>query len=150
MNITLTELKIKFKTFSALSTTELYEILRARSQIFMLEQKIICQDMDRIDYDSLHCFIEHNGSVIAYLRAFLTQDKTVQIGRVLTTTHGIGLGKKLISEAIPIIAEHFCCNTLELHAQSYAKGFYEKLGFEVISKEFMEEGVPHVTMTRTL
>ena len=84
---------LKAKRFCELTTTELYEIIRARTEIFLLEQGIICQDLDRVDYDSLHCFIEQNGAVVAYLRAFAKKDEphTVKIGRVLSLTHGIGL-----------------------------------------------------------
>ena len=138
------ELKAKF--FDQLSTQELYEILRARAEIFLLEQRIICQDMDGVDHHSLHCFLEQDGKVLAYLRAFPTQDGAVQIGRVLSVTHGIGLGKALMQRALPVIRETYRCHRFTMHAQKQALGFYEKLGFYVTSPEFLEEGVPHVSM----
>ena len=57
------------KTFDELTTKELYEILKSRSQIFTIEQNIHCQDMDDIDYNSLHCYIMDDNKVVAYLRA---------------------------------------------------------------------------------
>ena len=57
------ELKIKF--FDELTTRELYEIARARTEIFLMEQRIVCQDLDRVDYDSLHCFLEEDGKLLA-------------------------------------------------------------------------------------
>ena len=145
-------MQFKSKTFSELSVTELYEIVRARTEIFLMEQKIICRDFDGIDYDSLHCFIEDGGKVVAYLRAFRKKDSydTVVIGRVLSLTHKIGLGKKLMLESIPEIAQHFNCKKISLHSQKHAKGFYERLGFCVTSGEFLEEGIVHVEMELTL
>lgn len=141
-------MKLKIKTFNELTTTELYEILRARSEIFLLEQKIICQDLDRKDYDSLHCFFEENGAVKAYLRAFVPDNspEAVKIGRVLSITHGIGLGTRIMTEAIPEITKRFGCKKIVVNAQKHAQGFYETLGFKVVSGEFLEEGVVHVKM----
>ncbi len=138
------ELKIKF--FDELTTRELYEILRARTEIFLMEQRIVCRDADGVDYDSLHCFLEEDGKVAAYLRAFCTEDGVAQIGRVLSIPHGIGLGRRLMNAAIPEIKSRLGCEVITLHAQTHAQGFYEKLGFAVTSPDFLEEGVPHVTM----
>ena len=118
------------KFFDELTTRELYEIVRARTEIFLLEQKIICQDFDGVDYDSLHCFLE----------------ETVKIGRVLSLTHGIGLGKELLNKSIPEIKRKLNCNNITLHSQKHAQGFYEKLGFTATSPDFIEEGIPHVAM----
>ncbi len=140
------ELKHKMKFFDELTTRELYEIVCARTEIFLMEQRIICRDFDGIDYDSLHCFLEADGKVMAYLRAYRTDNETVKIGRVLSITHGIGLGTRLMEVSIPAIKRKLPCKTIILHAQSHAQAFYEKLGFSVTSPEFLEEGVPHVAM----
>lgn len=134
--------------FGELTTTELYEIIRSRSSVFLLEQGIICQDLDRVDYDSLHCFIEQDGEVVAYLRAFRKENSTdtVKIGRVLSLTHGIGLGTRIMTESVPKIKEAFNCKRITLNAQKHAQGFYERLGYSVVSGEFLEEGVVHVKM----
>ncbi|MBR2376409.1 MAG: GNAT family N-acetyltransferase [Clostridia bacterium] len=139
-------MQFKYKYFNELSVSELYEIVRARTEIFLLEQKIICQDFDGEDYNALHCFIEDNGKVVAYLRAYKIDKNTVKIGRVLTITHGIGLGKELMNKSMPIILEKFNGLKITLNAQSYAKGFYEKCGFKVVSNEFLEENIPHLKM----
>ena len=138
-------MKLKIKFFDELTTRELYEIVRARTAIFLMEQKIICQDFDGVDYDSLHCFLEENGKVLAYLRAYRTEEG-IKLGRVLSITHGIGLGARLMREAMPEIRKRFGCPRLVLHAQKHAQGFYEKLGFAVTSPDFLEEGIPHVAM----
>ena len=74
------------KFFDELSPQEVYEILKARAEIFVVEQKILYQDMDDIDYKSLHCFFVRNGKTAAYLRAFPVDGNgnVVRIGRVLT------------------------------------------------------------------
>ena len=133
------------KTFPELSAKEIYEILKARMEVFLLEQNIVCLDIDGVDYDALHVFLEENGTVVAYLRAFSYED-CVKIGRVLTREHGKGLGRKLMLEALARIREHFGCEKIVLHSQKHAEGFYEKFGFVTVSDEYLEEGVVHVTM----
>lgn len=139
-------MEFKTKVFDELTSRELYEIVRARTEVFLLEQKIICQDFDRVDYDSLHCFLEDGGEVVAYLRAFVDEKGEIRIGRVLSTTHKIGLGGTLMKSSIPEIRKHFGKNKISLHAQKQAQGFYEKLGFITCSDEFIEDGVIHVEM----
>ena len=139
-------METKIKRFDELTARELYEIVRSRTEIFLLEQRIICQDFDGIDYDSLHCFIESEGRVVAYLRAYPAENGNVKIGRVLSLTHGIGLGTILMKESLPEIKKCWPGRKITLHAQKHAKGFYERFGFSVTSPEFLEEGVPHVEM----
>lgn len=136
------------KNFNELTTTELYEILKARTQVFLLEQNICCMDMDDVDYNSRHYFLEENGKVMAYLRAFYADDskKTVRIGRVLTVNHGVGLGAEIMNKAISDIRKTMPCENICLNSQKYAIGFYEKFGFKTVSEEFLEEGILHVTM----
>ena len=135
------------KTFPELSAKEIYEILKARMEVFLLEQKIVCLDIDGIDYDALHVFLEENGTVSGFLRAFRVDD-AVKIGRVLTREHGKGLGRTLMEKALPEIEKHFDCGKIMLHSQKHAEGFYEKFGFVTVSGEYLEEGVVHVTMER--
>ena len=140
-------MKLITKFFDELTTHELYEIVRARTEIFLLEQKIICQDFDRIDYDSLHCFLWEDGKVMAYLRAFCAEDGSVKIGRVLSVTHGIGLGTRLMNASLPEISKKLNRKTITIHAQKHAQSFYETIGFIATSPDFLEEGIPHVAMT---
>ena len=139
-------MKLQVKFFKELTTRELYEIVRSRTEIFLLEQHIICQDFDGVDYDALHCFLEEDGKVLAYLRAFTVGEGTAKVGRVLSITHNMGHGTKLMTEAFPYIQEKLGCDRIVVHAQKTAQGFYEKLGFIVTSPDYLEEGIPHVTM----
>lgn len=140
------------KTFSELSATELYEIMKSRMEIFLLEQGIVCMDLDDVDYDSLHCFFTDGKKVTAYLRAFVSDEENnvVTIGRVLTLEHGTGLGRELIKNSIDAVRKYFSCDKISVHAQKQAEGFYEKMGFFTVSDEFLEEGVVHVTMEMEL
>lgn len=134
------------KQFNELTTTELYEILKARSEIFIIEQNILYQDMDNVDYDSLHCFFVEDNKVVAYLRAFYKEDNVVKLGRVLTLQHGNGMGKDLLEQSLIAIKEKMKCKKICMDAQKYAVGFYEKFGFKVTSDDFLEEGIVHNTM----
>ena len=136
------------KAFGQLSTGELYEILKARTEIFLMEQDIKYQDKDDIDYDSVHCFIKDGEKVVAYLRAFYKEeDKSiVQVGRVLSLYHGMGLGQLLMENSIRVIKRKMQCKRISMDAQVHAIGFYEKLGFQVTSDVFVEAGLEHVIM----
>ena len=138
------------KKFNELTTVELYEILKSRTEIFLLEQRIICQDLDNKDYESLHCFFVEKERVIAYLRAFCSGEGVVTIGRVLTLEHKKGLGSELMKKSIDAIKKEFDCKKIAVHAQKQAVGFYEKMGFLTVSDEFLEEGVLHLTMEMSL
>lgn len=136
------------KEFNELDTIELYEILKARSEIFNIEQNIHYQDMDNIDYKSLHCFFMEENKVNAYLRAYYEGDNRniVKIGRVLTLEHGKGIGKEFFTKSLIAIKDKMKCKKIIIDAQKYAIGFYEKFGFQIISDDFLEEGIVHVAM----
>ena len=141
-------MKLIAKYFEELTTTELYEILKARSEIFVVEQNCVYQDLDGTDYRSLHVFGEEDGKILAYLRAFEKENEvgTVQMGRVLSVQHGVGHGGEILKEGIRIIREKMNPERIYIEAQCYAIGFYEKVGFQVCSEEFLEDGIPHVEM----
>lgn len=135
------------KSFGELSKEELYEILKARCQIFIVERGMRCQDMDGMDQVSRHFMLEEGGKIFAYLRAFYDEaEGAVKIGRVLTVTHGIGLGAKLMRFAIEDIKKNMEVSKIYVDAQKHAVGFYEKMGFKSVSGEFLEEGVVHIRM----
>ena len=139
-------MNLTIKKFEELSSHELYEILKARAEIFIMEQNIHYQDMDDVDYRSLHFFFMEKDRVEAYLRAFYDDDNNVRIGRVLTIIHGKGTGRELMEKSISAIKEKMNCKKISLHAQKYAVGFYEKFGFKTISDDFIQEGIVHVVM----
>lgn len=137
------------KHFKELSTTELYEILKTRSEIFVVEQDCVYQDLDDKDQDAVHVFCwNDSGRVAATLRVFWKDEGVAQIGRVVTHEHGKGLGGRLLHKGVEIAIEKLKAKKIYLEAQEYAIGYYAKEGFEVVSEPFLEDGIPHVKMER--
>ncbi len=137
------------KHFDELSTNELYEILKTRAEIFVVEQDCVYQDLDDKDQDAIHVFCLNNqGRVAGCLRVFMKdkEKKIAQIGRVVTLEHGKGLGGRLLRKGVDVAESFFDADSIYLEAQKYATGYYEKAGFKVVSDEFLEDGIPHVQM----
>ena len=146
------DMELKIKAFEELSLHELYEIMRIRCAVFVVEQECVYQDIDGIDERAVHVFYEHENSIYGYLRLFYKDDdhRTVQIGRVLSTERGRGFGLKVLHEGVQYAIETKKAETLYLEAQTYAIGFYQREGFEAVSDEFLEDGIPHVKMIRQI
>ena len=130
----------KIKRFEEMTTTELYEILRVRSEVFVVEQTCIYQDLDLKDKKAYHLFCENNGEIAAYLRIL---DKGVSypeisIGRVLTreTNRRIGLAREMMQKAISFVEEELSEMQIRISAQLYLKQFYESLGFLITSEVY--------------
>ena len=139
------------KTFQDLSTDELYELLRVRSEVFVVEQNCVYQDLDGDDQQSIHLWLTIADKVVALARICPagTHMQNISIGRVITTVRGKGYGKQIMLDAIDAAVEHFSATTIDIEAQKYAKGFYEGVGFKQSSASFMLDGIPHIKMTWT-
>lgn len=137
------------KIFKDLSTDELYELLRVRSEVFVVEQNCVYQDMDGDDQNSIHLWMTKGGRIVALARVCPagTHMKEVSIGRVITTERGKGYGKQIMLQAINAAIEHFDAKRIDIEAQEYARGFYEIVGFKQSSDTFMLDGIPHIKMT---
>ena len=134
------------KSFNELSNREVYEILKARAKVFMVEQKIWYLDRANVDYSAYHLFLEENGEVMAYLRAFSGgTEGEIHIGRVLSVEHSKGLGTLLMNNAFEFFKENNL-KSIVLNSQITAVRFYEKLGFNTTGQEFIEAGIPHIKM----
>ena len=136
------------KTYEELTKDELFDIIRTRIDVFVVEQKCPYPELDDTDKRCLHIFTRDDfGSIAAYLRLFdrTSEPGVMQIGRVLTVQRGRGYAKALLKDAI---ARAKTCGAKEIYleAQVYAIGLYEKAGFVVTSDEFLEDGIPHVEM----
>ena len=134
------------KSFEQLTTRELYELLRVRAEVFVVEQNCVYQDLDETDFRSLHMYFEEDGRIAAYLRVFEAEPGIMQVGRVLTVKRGVGLGGELLHKALQEIIARFDPAKIVLEAQCYATGFYAREGFVICSEEFLEDGIPHVKM----
>ena len=138
--------KIQIKTFQELSSADLYEILKARFNVFVCEQHIIYLDEDNLDFQAVHFSLLRGGLVIAYARLFPdAQPGVMRIGRMLTLERGKGLGKYLIAQ-MTAYAQSQGAAKLRLHAQTQAVPFYEHLGFRTVGDTFIEADIPHILM----
>ena len=139
------------KSFHELTTDELYELLRVRSEVFVVEQNCVYQDLDGDDQKSIHLWLTVEGKVVALARVCPagTHMEQVSIGRVITTVRGMGYGKQIMLHAIDAAVEHFGATHIDIEAQEYARGFYESVGFKQSSDTFMLDGIPHIKMTWT-
>tara|TARA_B100001287_G_scaffold31021_1_gene22132 strand:- start:5027 stop:5467 length:441 start_codon:yes stop_codon:yes gene_type:complete len=141
---------IIIKTFSELSTKELYKILRLRSEVFVVEQDCVYQDMDNKDQKAIHLLYKQEEEIIGYTRIFKSGDyyENPSIGRVVVVNNKRGneLGKKIMLESINFIKENFVGKKIELSAQKYLDKFYKDLGFDVEGEEYLEDGIPHQRM----
>ena len=137
------------KTFRELTVDELYELLRARSEVFVVEQDCAYQDMDGDDQASIHIWLTEGDRVVAVCRVCPagTHMEEVSIGRVVTTVRGKGYGKMIMLEGIKVARERFNADRIDIEAQEYARGFYEQVGFRQSSDPFILDGIPHIRMT---
>mgnify|MGYP003602809362 CR=1 FL=1 len=142
----------KIKTFDELTTSELYQIIKARVDVFVVEQNCPYPDLENYDQKAIHIWAENDGEVLAYCRIF---DKGIKytetsIGRVLTTENGRGknLGKQLIQYAVEVIENRFNTPEIRISAQDYLLRFYSYFGFEETEKKYLEDNIPHTEMFR--
>jgi ElaA protein len=136
--------------FTALSTADLYRLLKLRCDVFVVEQHCPYPELDGRDTEpgTLHLWLDApDGSVAAYLRVLDEPDGAARIGRVVTAAahRGRGLAGKLLTEALERIGPD---REVVLDAQTVATGVYERFGFEVCGPPFDDEGIEHVPMRR--
>ena len=137
------------KTFQELTTAELYELLRIRSDVFVVEQNCPYQDLDYDDQAAIHLWLTDRDRIVALCRGCPagTHMEEVSIGRVITTVRGKGYGKQIMLAGMEAAREHFGATRIDLEAQEYAKGFYEQVGFRQSSDTFILDDIPHIKMT---
>ncbi len=140
------------KTFDELSTKELYQILQLRSEVFVVEQNCVYQDVDGKDEKALHVVGIKNGEVVAYTRMFKPGDyfTNPSIGRVVVAKEErkYGYGKIIMQASIDEMGKRFKGIPIELSAQTYLIKFYSDLGFKTFGDEYLEDGIPHIRMIR--
>lgn len=145
-------MQIEVKPFEALTITELYDLLRLRSKVFVLEQDCVYEDIDGKDRKALHVIGRKEGEIVAYARIFKPGDYVEQasIGRVVVSSkqRKFGYGKDIIKYAIHAINEHFGETVIHVSAQMYLERFYHELGFKQMGDGYLEDGIPHIGMIR--
>ena len=145
---------IAAKTFYELNNQELYQILRLRSEVFVVEQDCVYQDLDNKDQISIHIFQKEKDEIVAYTRIFKSGDyyKNPSIGRVVVSKKNRGkeLGKKIMIHSIGYIKKNLKGEKIELSAQKYLDKFYKDLGFYKIGEDYLEDGIPHQRMIKEI
>jgi ElaA protein len=140
----------QIKSFNNLTNIELYQILQLRSEIFVVEQNCVYQDMDFKDQKALHLLGTNNDMIVAYCRLFKAADyfENASIGRVVVNQNyrDKKLGHDLMKAAIAGIFEHFNEKKITISAQLYLKKFYESHGFITTSKVYLEDDIEHIEM----
>ena len=141
-------MELRVKGFEELSTNELYEILKLRCQVFVVEQNCAYADIDGLDRGAVHVALWEDGALLACLRVMNrgVESEDVSIGRVVAARRRQGLGTAILRAGMTAAVERFGAGAIYLEAQTYARGLYEKLGFRPISGEFLLDGIPHVKM----
>lgn len=145
-------MEIQIKKFHQLSLDQLYQILKLRTDVFVVEQKCAYPELDNADQTSEHFFIENEGLIKAYLRLTILDDGKAKISRVVSATYfrGNGASRKLVEQALENIKAQKNVKSVVLQAQDYLTNFYASFGFEKRSEVYLEDGIPHVDMQLNL
>ncbi|MFY0712158.1 GNAT family N-acetyltransferase [Seonamhaeicola sp. NFXS20] len=145
-------LEIKTKTFLQLTTQELYSLLQLRSEVFVVEQDCVYQDIDGKDQKALHILGYHNNVLVAYTRIFKPGDyfDKASIGRVVVAKNKrhYNYGNDIMKASIKAIKMYFNESTIKISAQCYLKKFYNNLSFKEIGEEYLEDNIPHIAMIK--
>ncbi len=146
------ELQFKISAFNGLSVSELYQVLRLRESVFIIEQDCIYQDIDNKDQKALNVLGIFDGKIVAYSRLFQPGDyfEKASIGRVVIDEkyRDRKWGYSLMKASIDGIRSHFGESRIEISAQLYLKNFYENNGFYATSETYLEDDIPHIRMER--
>ncbi|WP_311491872.1 GNAT family N-acetyltransferase [uncultured Anaerococcus sp.] len=138
-------MQVRIKSFEDLTNRELYEILRLRVDIFVVDQACPYPEIDGRDLDAIHIYLEDAGQILAYARVY-EEDGEVHLGRVIAKKRRKGHGSLILKEAIKVAEKFYQAKQIHIEAQTYAKSLYEKAGFVKISQPFFLDGIEHVKM----
>lgn len=148
----------EWASFGQLDTHKLYRILQLRSEVFVVEQNCVYQDIDGLDPGSFHLLGWQQGQhgqdrqLVAYLRCLPKGLKFAEasLGRVITcgAVRGSGAGHALLTEALARMQSEWGDQVIRIAAQLYLQKFYERFGFVACSPPFDEDGIPHIDMVR--
>lgn len=142
-------MQVKLKSFDDLTSREVYEILRLRVDVFVVEQACPYPEIDGKDYDAIHIYLENQGQILAYARVY-EEEGQVHLGRVIAKERRKGHATLILKEAIRAAREKYQARKIHIEAQTYAKKLYEKVGFEEDSEAFLLDGIEHVKMVLDL
>ena len=138
-------MQVKIKSFDELTKEELYEILRLRVDIFVVEQECPYPEIDGKDYDAFHIYVENQGQILAYSRVY-EEEGEVHIGRIISKERRKGHATLILKEAIRVACENYQARKIVIEAQTYAKSLYAKVGFVEDSEIYLLDGIEHIKM----
>ncbi|MEZ4857372.1 MAG: GNAT family N-acetyltransferase [Flavobacteriaceae bacterium] len=145
-------MEIRIKTFQELTSEELYSLLQLRSEVFVVEQNCVYQDIDGKDPNALHIMGIKKAKIVAYTRCFAPgiYFNEAAIGRVLVSMEQrkFGLGHEIMKASIKAIKDYYNTTLIKLSAQTYLVSFYESHGFQKVGSEYLEDGIPHILMSK--
>lgn len=140
------------KTYSELTKDELYALLQLRSEVFVVEQDCVYQDIDGKDQKALHVLGFKDATLVAYTRIFKPGDyfENASIGRVIvkTSERENKYGYDLMKVSLEAIDFHYKVTSITISAQTYLKRFYKNLGFQQVGEGYLEDGIPHIRMDK--
>jgi ElaA protein len=143
-------IEIRIIPFDDLSTIELYQLLQLRSEVFVVEQNCVYQDIDNFDLDAIHVLALDGTKVVAYARLLKggTRFSKASIGRVVVHAdyRGNGVARHLMQTSIQAIFSQWNASAIHISAQQYLERFYQSLGFITHEEPYLEDGIPHVGM----
>ncbi|WP_370478057.1 GNAT family N-acetyltransferase [Tamlana flava] len=143
-------LEIKIKSFKELTKQELYDLLQLRSEVFVVEQNCVYQDVDGKDEKAFHVLGFKHDKLVAYSRIFKPGDyfEKASIGRVVVAKkeRRYKYGYDIMEASIKAIKNNFKESIIKISAQSYLKQFYTNVGFKAIGEEYLEDDIPHIAM----
>jgi ElaA protein len=142
----------QFKSYEALTLTELYAMLQLRTEVFVVEQNCVFQDMDGADDQAMHLLGLQDDKLLAYARCFNAgiKFKEASIGRVIThaSLRGTGAGHALMRQALGSMQMVWGVQPIRIGAQARLEKFYEQHGFKAASAPYIEDGIAHIEMLR--
>jgi len=146
-------MKISVKKFEELTINELHDLLQLRSEVFVVEQDCVYQDIDGKDRKALHILGFKEDKIVAYTRCFKPgyYFDEAAIGRVVVAAseRKYGFGHDIMKASKESIKNRFETEAIKLSAQTYLIKFYQSHGFEPVGDEYLEDGIPHIAMVTT-
>jgi len=148
----MSDITFTVKHFKDFTIDQLYQVLQLRSEVFVVEQNCVYQDIDGKDQKALHVLGYKNNKLVAYTRIFKSGDyfEEASIGRVVVidSERKYGYGYDVMETTVATIYEELGKQDIRISAQTYLIDFYNKLGFQETGKIYLEDGIPHINMVK--
>lgn len=145
-------MQVIIKAFDELELKELYELLQLRSEVFVVEQDCVYQDIDGKDQAALHVLGYEENELVSYTRIFPpgVYFEKAAIGRVVVknSSRKNNYGHKILTASIEAIGNRFGTGSIKLSAQTYLINFYQSHGFRQVGEGYLEDGIPHIAMVK--